>query len=302
MRGIFDLTNAEEFLERTLEINDFNKLKIPIYVAATSLNDHSGVLFGPGSMDHIPLSKAIVASCCIPVLFRPVKIEGKYYVDGEIKRPLSTEAAIKRGADVVIVSDTYGSKSNSEKIGMFGIASEVINMMFEDKSIRSIAISREKYPDKQIILISPKVGDVPMFRSYSYEALVKSGYDAANQILQEVKNGVEILDKISNLVPHGYYDKSKDMIVVHFFSKDSDKPDIMAYLKRDMSWDIREVVEEKSTLLFDREVVEILHKSVSRCERGSQFDKMVRDILLKIEARIQKMLGLLEKEIKCLGY
>lgn len=93
----------------------------------------------------------------------------------------------------------------------------------------------------------------------------------------------EILNKISNLIPHGYYDKSKDMIVVHFFSKNGDKPDVMAYLKRDMSWDIREVVEEKSTLLWDREVVEIHHTPISKCEKGSKFDKMIRDMLIKLE-------------------
>lgn len=94
----------------------------------------------------------------------------------------------------------------------------------------------------------------------------------------------ELLSKISNLIPYGYYDKSKDMITVHFFSKDGDKADIMAYLKRNMSWDIREVVEEKATLLWDREVVEIIHSSLGVCEKDSRFDKMIRSMLFKIEA------------------
>lgn len=191
VRGIFDLSHAEAFLHRTLEADNFNQLKIPIFVAATNLSDHSGVLFGPGNMDYIPVSKTVVASCCIPILFRPVEIEGKYYIDGEIKRPLSIDAAIERGADVVIVSDTYSAKTNkNSNSGMLEIASEVVNMMFEDKSIRGIDISKQKYPDKDIILVSPKVNNIPIFRPYSYETLIRSGYDAAMEAFQEVKDGM----------------------------------------------------------------------------------------------------------------
>jgi len=75
------------------------------------------------------------------------------------------------------------------------------------------------------------------------------------------------------------------MIVVHFFSDSGDKSDVMAYLKRDMSWDVREVVSEKSTLLWDRESVEILHSPIAICEKGGKFDRTLRDLLFKIEAQ-----------------
>jgi len=191
VRGIFDLHYTEKFLARTLEVNDFNQLKIPTFVAATNLTDHTGILFGPNSMDHIPVSKALVASCCIPVLFRPVEIEGKYYVDGEIKRPISIDTAIETGADIVIVSDTYGSiLDNIAKAGMLDIATEVVNIMFEDKSMRSVSSSQHKYPDKKIILVSPKVGNKSVINSYAYDSLIKAGYDATINALQEVRDGI----------------------------------------------------------------------------------------------------------------
>jgi len=95
----------------------------------------------------------------------------------------------------------------------------------------------------------------------------------------------EILNRLTNLVPHGYYDVSKDMVVVHFFSDGGNKSDVMAYLKRDMTWDVREVASEKSTLLWDRESIEILHNPIAICEKGGKFDKTLRDLLFKIEAQ-----------------
>ena len=93
---------------------------------------------------------------------------------------------------------------------------------------------------------------------------------------------MELINKLSNLALYGYYEPSKDMVVVHFFNKDEDKPDIIAYLKRNMSWDIREIKEEKSQLLSDKEVVEISHTNLGIYEKDSKFDQFVRKALFKV--------------------
>lgn len=94
---------------------------------------------------------------------------------------------------------------------------------------------------------------------------------------------INFIDKISGLTPHGYYDPIRDMIIFHFISQDNKKPDIMAYLKRDMRWDVREVLSEKSILFPDKEVVEINHLPLIIYDKGSKFDKTARDILYKLE-------------------
>ncbi|KKL14780.1 hypothetical protein LCGC14_2512220, partial [marine sediment metagenome] len=89
VNGLFDLGHAEEFFRNTLPTDDFSKLDLPVYIATTNLEKNDGELFGLGMNEDVPISKALVASCCMPGLFRPVKIGDYYYVDGEIKRPLS---------------------------------------------------------------------------------------------------------------------------------------------------------------------------------------------------------------------
>ena len=184
--GFFDTAGGEEFFRKTLAINDFDKLDTPLYISVTNLNTNSGVLFGPNIEPKISISKAIIASCCVPILFRPVKINGHYYVDGEIKRPMSIQSAVDFGADVVIVSDMYAPcVKDIGTSNMFNIAGQIANMMLEDKSYRGIQFCKVRYPDKQIILVSPATGDLSAFSTGSYERLVNAGYNAAIKAFQD---------------------------------------------------------------------------------------------------------------------
>ena len=188
--GLFDLSHAEAYLHDILPIDNFDELNIPVYVSTTNLETHSGVFFGTGLNSHVPISKALMASCCIPVIFRPVEIDGEYYVDGEIKRPLAVEMAIEKGADIIIVSDIYtpcvDGLGTSSMPNIFG---QIVNMLLEDKSMRGIKICKAKYPDKQIILVSPLVGHISAVNVYAYNELDAAGYKAAIPQLKELING-----------------------------------------------------------------------------------------------------------------
>lgn len=92
----------------------------------------------------------------------------------------------------------------------------------------------------------------------------------------------ELLNKLGSLCIYAFYDKSKEMLTVHFINDEENKPDLMAYMLFNKSWDLREVIEEKATLKEDREVIEILHNPVGVFEKGSSFDQMVRKAVLEM--------------------
>jgi predicted patatin/cPLA2 family phospholipase len=50
-----------------------------------------------------PKWKVLQASCALPILFQPVKIDGKYYMDGGIADSIPLEQAIRSGCDKNIV-------------------------------------------------------------------------------------------------------------------------------------------------------------------------------------------------------
>jgi len=92
----------------------------------------------------------------------------------------------------------------------------------------------------------------------------------------------KLLNEISGLSLCGFLDTSRNMVIVHFFNDDSDKQDIVAYLLKDMRWDVRKIVKEVALLTSDKEIVEIFHESMGVFECDSWFDKLVRKSLFGV--------------------
>lgn len=81
--GLLSLTGFKDFLNKVLHAKTFEELKIPLRIVATDLDNGRSVIFDNG-----PLVDALIASCSVPVLFGPYKIDGINYVDGGLLQNL----------------------------------------------------------------------------------------------------------------------------------------------------------------------------------------------------------------------
>jgi NTE family protein len=81
----------------------FEKLQIPLKVTATDYFGHELAVFESGA-----LYPALAASAAIPALFRPVKIDGRIYIDGGIYNPVPFDL-VEDMADFVIAIDVVGT-------------------------------------------------------------------------------------------------------------------------------------------------------------------------------------------------
>ncbi|MCM1036237.1 MAG: patatin-like phospholipase family protein [Bacteroides sp.] len=80
--GIFAVDGFRNFLRHNLApYRRIEDLPIPLYIGATDFD--RGV---PAVFDRGELVERVVASCSIPIVFRPVKIDGIHYVDGGVLR------------------------------------------------------------------------------------------------------------------------------------------------------------------------------------------------------------------------
>ena len=77
--GLLQIGGIIKILKCSLRAKTFEDLKIPLYVAATDLNNGRAEYFSKGS-----LIEPVIASASIPVLFQPVLINEIYYVDGGV--------------------------------------------------------------------------------------------------------------------------------------------------------------------------------------------------------------------------
>ncbi|MDP4188851.1 MAG: patatin-like phospholipase family protein [Bacteroidota bacterium] len=75
--GLLKINGLYTFLKKNLKATHFENLKIPLIVAASELNAGHITYFSKGE-----LIKKIVASSSIPVLFTPVVMNNKTYIDG----------------------------------------------------------------------------------------------------------------------------------------------------------------------------------------------------------------------------
>jgi NTE family protein len=95
--GLLNIQKTESVYSKYLKEDSFEASQIPIYIAATNLNEGKTEMFHSGS-----LKQAIMASCCIPFIFDPVKIGEDYYVDGGILNNMPTEILQEKGCDLII--------------------------------------------------------------------------------------------------------------------------------------------------------------------------------------------------------
>jgi NTE family protein len=77
--GLLQISGVVRILRNNLRAKTFEELKIPLFVTATDLNNGRVDYFSSGELLNV-----IIASASIPVLFKPVVINNKNYVDGGV--------------------------------------------------------------------------------------------------------------------------------------------------------------------------------------------------------------------------
>ena len=93
-KGLFDLCEFIDFLPYQSESQESGRVANPLIITATDLDHGRMVHFHRGS-----IAERVAASCCMPVMFAPVNIDGTNYVDGGLMMnlPVSTSQNMRQG-------------------------------------------------------------------------------------------------------------------------------------------------------------------------------------------------------------
>lgn len=111
-QGVFAMHAFENLFHRYFPKNTFEDLKIELYAAATDILKGETVYFHSGN-----LTKAIMASSCIPIVFQPLSYEGKLYVDGGVLNNFPIEPLIEK-CNIIIGSHVNSIKKESQTVNM----------------------------------------------------------------------------------------------------------------------------------------------------------------------------------------
>jgi NTE family protein len=96
------------FLSRTLKVQTFEEMRIPLAVTATDFSTGGGAVFTSG-----PIIDPVRASCAYPGMFLPVEIDGRCLVDGMLSYPVPSRPLREMGADRVLAVHLKGQWSKS---------------------------------------------------------------------------------------------------------------------------------------------------------------------------------------------
>lgn len=180
--GLFDLCDFMDFLRSNLKAKNIEDLKIPFIITATDLDNGKSMHFTQGS-----LPERIAASCCMPVMFAPVQIDGTYYVDGGLfmNLPVST---LRQSCEKVVAINVSPLVTEEYKKNIVSIAMRSYHFVFCANS----------FPQKENsdLLIEPyNLNGYSNRELEKAEEIFEQGYKAANEILDQL---IEAKGKIWN--------------------------------------------------------------------------------------------------------
>ena len=188
--GIFDNDTIHEFVERVLDrpgrTNDFRELGTRLRIIAMDLDTGSAVRFGDESTQDVPISRAVQASAALPGLYPPVKIKGRYYVDGALRRTLHASVALNDGVDLLIginplvpydAEVLHNPKHHINESRMISgglplVLAQTFRSLIQSRMQIGIAKYATQFPDSSILLVEPNRNDERMFftNMFSYSS------------------------------------------------------------------------------------------------------------------------------------
>lgn len=185
--SLFELTGFRNFLKKHLRSQTFEELNIPVRIVATNFDKGKTQVFSKG-----PIIKPLCASCCIPIVFAPVEIDGSYYVDGGIFKNFPV-SIIREESEKVIGINVSPMAARKYNQTILSIAERSYHFMsrtntFEDRELCDVLIEIED-------LLNYKTFDLKNANN-----IFKIGYEHGTKALNENKQQISNLPGINSPV------------------------------------------------------------------------------------------------------
>ena len=175
--GLLQINGITKVLKTSLRARVFEDLKIPLFVAATDLNNGKSVYFSKGD-----IFEPVMASASIPVLFQPVRINDISYVDGGVLDNLPIKP-IENDCQSII-----GSFVNP--IGYIEKISGLINIA-ERTFLLSVSKDVPEKSKRFDLFIAPlELRNFKLLDPEKANEIFEVGYKATKEKLEEIEDNV----------------------------------------------------------------------------------------------------------------
>jgi len=201
--GVFSHAAVEAQVRRLLNApgrsNDFRQLQRKLVLVATDLDSGDAAPFGQPGWEHVPISRAVAASAALPGLFAPVQIDGRWFVDGALKKTLHASVLLDMGLDLLICLNPLvpfdATHSTRHRVlssgrppiphlvdgGLPVVLSQTFRSLIHSRLELGMKGYESSHPNTDIVLFEPDHRDPDMFlaNTFSYRqrrALAEHAY------------------------------------------------------------------------------------------------------------------------------
>ena len=181
--GIYSGRGIERYVEEALSdpdrTDDFRLLNSELYLTATDLDSTERVVMGDGEWADVPISTAVAASGALPMIYEPVRIDGREFIDGGIRSTTNIDVAVEHGAKFIVVINPVvpfvndfrkriptimGTRARRvSDMGFTAIGNQAFRLLSHERLHIAVQHWKERYPGVDIILIEPELDDELMF-------------------------------------------------------------------------------------------------------------------------------------------
>ncbi len=161
-----------ELLVKHIGEKNLEEASIPLAIIATDAGSGEKVVLKKG-----PVADAVMASTCIPGLFKPVKIDGRMLLDGGIVENVPIKTLRDIGAEFVVGVDLNAEHEYQEPQNILDVLLNSFHFIMQQSA---------KYQTQNAdLLIKPNLSAFDRADTSQIEDLIQQGYEDANTILNE---------------------------------------------------------------------------------------------------------------------
>jgi NTE family protein len=175
-RGLLNNDEMGKLLDKYLGDVYFDDADIPFAAVTTDISTGEKVILDEGDV-----SEAVKASTCIPVLFEPIKYNGRLLVDGGLKESVPLSAIQNMGAEFTIGVDLNAHRKYKRPENILDILNNTLEI-----ALKHLANVDSREID---LLIQPNLAEFSRSETKDIDKMILEGYRTAKNMLDQKEIG-----------------------------------------------------------------------------------------------------------------
>jgi NTE family protein len=181
--GLFSIDPYQRFFHEFMERRGigprFSSLPKPLALIAHDLDAGSRTVFGAHPLLQVQIAEAVAASSAIPVLFAPMRLRGRDYIDGGLGDVAHIDVAAELGAEGALIINPmvpirsevsereiptgHGRMRRVRDKGLLWVYNQSSRIRSDARLRDGLARYRREHPEWPVLLLEPDPSDATLF-------------------------------------------------------------------------------------------------------------------------------------------